>query len=125
MRGTEYGIPKCATLACAFFELKAINTQQTQVKFSTFPLSEVKNLGKRAFPGRELLPVINFWSRKTYPYGMANIVYQILLSSFYCELPSSPSKCQTPSPYFVLLRLIKFNCPTAFVSHALRRLVCM
>lgn len=65
-------------------------------------------------PGREQIPRITFYIRKTYLHGMANICLPNICSSSY-ELPSSPLN---PDPYPLLLNLgwhISLSCLTLFV----------
>ena len=73
--------------------------QQTEEGLFTPPLTAWKNLDRGPVQGRELLPEINFYIRKTYPYGMAHIVYHILLFPSSGEFSSSPLKSQTPTPF--------------------------
>ena len=72
--------------------------QWTKEGLFTSPLTAWKNLDRGPVQGRELLPEINFYIRKTYLYGMAHIVYQILLFPSSGEFSSSPLKSLTPTP---------------------------
>ena len=101
-----------------YFELKTIMAQQTEEGLFTSPLTAWTNLDRGPVQGRELLPEINFYTRKTYLYGMAPVVFHILLFPSSGEFSSSPLKSQTPNPFLLSSDWhINLNCLTVWSSH--------